>query len=704
MFKLNDKVYKNIDTLLADIGDYELDEKRKYTEDENGKKHYVKVKYVRLAASFDIEASSWMQDDVKLSTMYIWQFGIDGKVVIGRTWDEFVKTMGKVADFFELSEMTILPVYIHNLAYEFQWIQRLFGWRSIFAREKRSPMKALTDIGIEFRCSYMLSGCSLEQTAKGLTKYVVEKKVGDLDYDLVRHSKTPLTDKELGYAVYDVLVVMAYIQEQIEYYGSITAIPMTNTGRVREYCRSVCLSPQNRKNYLHLMKSLTISGEEEYDMLKRAFQGGFTHANRHRAGEVHKNVKSFDFTSSYPAVMMSELYPMSSGQPVEIRNETELEAFAYDHCIIFNVEFNDIFEKVDYENYISESKCFVLEGAECNNGRVMYAKRLRTTITNVDYDIIKKLYDIKGKTVFGKAYVYKKGYLPRKFIECVCNFYNDKTTLKDVEGMEAEYMLKKGMLNSCFGMAVTDIVNDEITYEGEWGESKVDASSVIDKYNKNTKRFLFYPWGVFITAYARRNLFFGICEFKNDYIYSDTDSIKVLNYEKHMDFITKYNNWVTERIGVALDHHGLDRKLACPKTVDGKEKPIGVWDDDGFYKRFKTLGAKRYLVEFENKDGENEIKCTIAGVNKKKTSKWLQAQENPFEIFDDHMVVPEEHSGRIIVWYNDEYTHGMVQDYLGQWAEFEEQSSVHMSKSDYNLKITPLYLALMNGKEEVISV
>ena len=61
-------------------------------------------------------------------------------------------------------------------------------------------------------------------------KYKIEKKVGDLDYSLLRHSNTHLTDTELGYCINDVKVVMAYIQEKIEHDGNIAKIPLTKTG------------------------------------------------------------------------------------------------------------------------------------------------------------------------------------------------------------------------------------------------------------------------------------------------------------------------------------------------------------------------------------------------------------------------------------------------------------------------------------------
>ena len=88
--------------------------------------------------------------------------------------------------------------------------------------------------------------------------------------------------------------------------------------------------------------------------------------------------------------------------------------------------------------------------------------------------------------------------------------YFDKTTLKNVEGKEAEYQVSKGMINSCYGMCVTDPcrdINEYLSLQDEWYEEKLENYQIEDylkKYNDSFSRFLYYPWGVWITAYARR--------------------------------------------------------------------------------------------------------------------------------------------------------------------------------------------------------
>ena len=63
---------------------------------------------------------------------------------------------------------------------------------------------------------------------------------------MIRHSQTPLTDTEWGYILNDGLVVMAFIQEEIERLGDITRLPLTKTGYVRNACRTVCLKGEER--------------------------------------------------------------------------------------------------------------------------------------------------------------------------------------------------------------------------------------------------------------------------------------------------------------------------------------------------------------------------------------------------------------------------------------------------------------------------
>lgn len=684
---------------------------------------YRGLQYYNIPASFDIETSSFFRspgngrcdrehtDGEKVAIMYIWMFSIYGVVIIGRTWDEFVRLCKLLCKKLHLYLKKRLIVYVHVLAHEFAFIRKWFAWDKVFSLKPRTPVYAIADIGIEFRCSYILSGLNLESVAENLTTFQIKKMVGDLDYSLIRNSLTPLSDEEMGYCVNDVKILIAYIAECIEEEGGIDKIPLTKTGYVRRYCRNQCFyeegipNPDSAKRmaYRRVLSNMRLSAEEYYQM-KRAFQGGFTHANPFCVGKILHDVTSFDFTSSYPAVMVAEKFPMGSGELVDTSHmpRSEIVKLMRENCCIFELELFDVEPLIWYDNYLSLSRCREVIDCQQNNGRVVTAKHLVTTVTEIDYVIIRKFYKFSHSKI-ANLRKYHRAYLPTDFVKAVLKLYSDKTTLKGVAGKEVEYNKAKTMLNACYGMTVTDIVRPEITYiENEWeGEGSrkdeppqyVNVEKLISKYNNSKSRFLFYAWGVYVTAYARRNLFLGICECGNDYVYSDTDSIKILNAEKHMQFIEEYNKRIQFKLLQACVYHRISPDSIAPKTVTGKVKPLGVWDFDGHYQDFKTLGAKRYIVKYST-DPRNpkaiwgKTQMTVAGLNKILGLEYMDKQKGgAFSYFTDGMTIPAGCTGKLTHTYIDDERRGMVTDYLGNTAEFYEKSACHLFPASYEMSL-----------------
>lgn len=527
--------------------------------------------------------------------------------------------------------------------------------------------------------------------------------VGDLDYTQIRGTKTPLTEKEIGYCMADVLILNELIAEKMEdEKGNIGKIPLTNTGYVRRYTRSKCMPTDTKHKkenaeYFNFIHGLNMT-VDEYDLLRHAFQGGFTHANFYYTAEtITGTIDSIDFTSSYPAQILSKKYPMSAGQRVKIKSKDALEIYLSQYCCVFTVQYIDIKQKDSvWDGIISRSKCSEISGEVLNNGRVYRAYSLTTVVTEVDFDCIRKFYDYKEYHI-GAFYIYHKDYLPKPIIESVLDFYKGKTELKGVSGMETEYMIKKGMLNSIFGMMVTSPLKEIIPFDntsGEWLESEIMSydefreweTTEIEKYNDNKRRFLFYPWGVYVTAYARQALFTGLLEFGKDYLYSDTDSIKCKNLSSHMDYIRKYDDFIVSQIDDALKHYDIDAEESRPCNKKGETKQIGIWDIEtkgNPYTRFKTLGAKRYMYE-----QSGDLHITIAGVSKNLGKKYIAQQENPFDFFTDEMEIDEDSSGKLTHTYIDEQQDGILQDYQGNVMEYHEDSSVHLEKSSYSMSIS----------------
>ena len=682
-----------LDDLLID--NYKVVKKRKKGET---------FEYINLVASFDIETSSFYEKKEKRAIMYAYGLGIDGKVKIGRTWEEFISDLEVIKKHYNISLKKRLIIYVHNLSFEFQFMRKRFKWNKVFALDTREVCYALTDSGFEFRCSYILSNSSLANLSNQLTKFKIKKLVGDLDYSKIRNSKTPMSDKELHYLLNDCLVVMAYIYEQVENEKSIIYLPLTNTGFVRNYCKKHTISVKENYKYRGLIKRLKLT-EETYLMLQNAFMGGFTHASHLWSMGICKNVSSYDLTSSYPTVLCSEKFPMGKGYKINIYSREGLFNLMEKYCVLLDVTYFDIKEDFTFDHYISESKCFEKENLVLDNGRVVSADKIRIILTDIDFKIIEKTYKYKEFKV-NSCYIFKKEYLPKEFISCILDFYEKKTTLKEVEGKEVEYMRSKNQINSLYGMCVTNPCRDEILYEDdEWGEVAPDVKKTLEKYNTSKSRFLFYAWGIWCTAYARNNLWKAIYNLKNDYIYSDTDSVKIFNIDEHKEFFEEYNKDIINKLSACLSFYSLPLEKIHPKNSKGEEKYLGVWDYEGSYDMFKTLGAKRYMMS----QGD-DLKITIAGVNKKTGVEYLKykykTMYNIFTHFDNDLVFPatyndngeeKQGSGKNTLTYLDNEEVGYVTDYLGNTAKYHEYSSIHLESTSYSLSMADIYLSYLKG-------
>lgn len=638
--------------------------------------------------------------DNKRAVMYIWQFGvrINGEDIItyGRTWEEFTKFIEVLSSQLELSSTRRLLVYVHNLPYEFGFMRKHFKWDKVFMLDDRKPVYCRYG-GIEFRCSLKLSGGkSLAFIGEhDLVKHNVKKLVGDLDYELIRSPETLLTDRELAYCEYDIKVLLAYIEEKIEQDGNITRVPLTNTGYVRNYCRKACFARYQK--YRNLMDVLTIS-PNEFEQLRHAFMGGHTHANAHYVRKVLHHVGSSDLTSSYPSVMALEKFPMSQARSVNYNiSDEDFEYLIKNKACLLDVIFTGVMEKLTFEHPISSSKCWMKEEYCTDNGRIVSAGKIGITITEQDLITYSTFYSWESMDVMRIRY-YEKQYLPKSFVASILNLYQQKTKLKGVEGEETQYMIYKNMANSAYGMTVTNPVRDEMEYteDDEFIKTKPDLVTAIDKYNTSKRRFLYFPWGVWVTAYARRNLFTAIESIGSDFIYSDTDSVKYLNPEKHEKYFYNYNAEIYRKIERAADFHHFSPLEFSPANRKGEQKTIGLWDFEGIYDEFKTLGAKRYLVRKGDK-----WELTMAGANKRKAMEYLKQTGAPFEYFDDELEIPEDYSGRMTLTYIDDEIDGVLVDYNGRPYHYHEKSCIHMEKSKYNLTMSDDFINFLLGVREL---
>lgn len=429
--------------------------------------------------------------------------------------------------------------------------------------------------------------------------------------------------------------------------------------------------------------------------------GGYTHANWIYTGEILENITSFDFTSSYPYVMVSEKYPSSEFRKCNIKNlDDMIDSFAY----LLVVRFYNIKCKY-YNNFISESKCKKIKGGKFDNGRVISADELEIVLTDIDFKFIIKTYECEYE--FIETYFAKYNYLPELYINFVLDKYVKKTEYKDVEGKELNYIKEKNRFNALYGMSVTNTIRDEVIFdELGWHEEEINNAEIIEKLrDEKNKSFLSFSYGVWVTAWARKNLLENVIKLDEYVVYCDTDSIKLKEgFDKNV--ICEYNKSVKEKIKNVSSALEIDIKKYKPKDKKGNERMLGLFENDGIYKKFITQGAKKYcyIKEKENKKIKNTdniikkgkeksdiLEITVAGVPKCGAKELKKIEE-----FRDDLVFHFENTNKNLLIYNDEMSPILITDYLGNKEIITEKHGCVVLPTTYILGKSEEYSKLIS--------
>lgn len=636
-----------------------------------------KAKYYNDIITFDIETTSYSKD---ISFMYIWQMCINGKCFYGREWYEFIKIIEHLNDI--ANNVKLFVVWVHNLSFEFRFLEKLFEWEKVFAVSAHKVIYCKTG-NVIFRCSYQMSNLPLGKLSSAF-QLPVEKMQGDLDYKLIRHNKTELTEKELKYCENDVLVLYYYIKYMLEKYGSFSPskLPYTLTGFTRLYLREKVREEKQYTQFRNIVQEASPNTKELYNLMQRCFAGGYTHCNYIYCKQTLENVTSLDKTSFYPAILCKCKFPRKF---VKMKSEKFYFLLKRDYAMIFDICFKNLRAKTT-QTIISKHKCAMIKNGKFDNGRIFSADLVVTSMTELDFETINNFYDYDSFTI-GRLYASHKRYLPKTFIETVLDLYKNKTELKDVEGMETEYTRLKALLCSLYGMCVTDICRNSIVYtaNGEWRNIEPPETALQD-YKNNVNSILLYQTGIYVTAYCRNELLKHNLYLQDDIIYNDTDSLKILNYEKHKKYFDEFDNTVIEDMYKMCDKLGIDKEKLNPVDINGESHFLGLLTNEGTYKKFKTLGCKRYIYE-DNKG----LHATVAGCPKKAVVKYLEQFSEPFEHFNNQMHIPAELTGKNTHYYTEPHEPIEIEDYTGCKAIQEVTTGISLIPQSFECNISKEY-------------
>lgn len=600
--------------------------------------------YKDVVCAFDTETSYIKEIDAQC--LYIWQFQLDEALtIIGRTWEEFLQFADGINAV--LPDNVYLITYVHNLSYEFQFMRSLFNIApdDVFIVKSRRVLKWLCG-RFEFRCSYLQSNMNLNAFTKKFNVKHQKLSGAEFDYSKERFPDTELTPRELEYCVNDVRgLVEAIKAEMTRDNDNLYTIPLTSTGYVRRDVKQVL-----REWGTYRVKEL-LPDIEVYTLLREAFRGGNTHANRYFVKNPEyplppiENVHSADRSSSYPDVQVNYKFPMSAFKRVEKEViYTQLKQHYIErrgYALVFRIQIDNL-ELRDYFNpcpYISYDKARNVRGKMLDNGRLLGADHCEITITDIDFQIIDKQYKLSdSNTVITDLYFSRYDYLPDELRELVKGYYIQKTALKGIEEQQLYYDKYKNLINSVYGCSAQDPAKDNILYLEDATEDNIyqcEGAAIVDILAA-ARPTMPYQWGVWTTARARERLQIMIDAVHenagSEFVYTDTDSVKYIG-EYDLELINK------DLRQLAIDNG------AFADDIKGTRHYMGIYEYEGTYRRFETMGAKSYVFE----DQKGGLHITIAGVPKKAGAAELENMGG----FSAYQVGATFHDGVTETKYND---------------------------------------------------
>lgn len=631
--------------------------------------------FSRTGYSFDIETT--LETATEKTFMYVGQIAVNDTCYIFRKWDDILNAIDTIYEDGNTSNKTNI-IWIANLGYEMSFmLPRLYlkfkdkATLTVFADSARHPIYVRLDNEnkkscVEFRDTLRISGLNLRNTAKN---YCKTQKL-EMDYSEMRNSMTDISEIT-DYIANDVFICNEYYEYLLtQTVDKNQPLPYTQTGIVRNLVTSKYKCHDFSET--HAIAKMFPRSETQYNRIMHwLYSGGITHANHDYVGDIIENTTCIDFTSSYPAVMLHEKYPMGEFRKSIHTTFTQLSRHKFWYA---TVTFYYINQETSH-SLISSSKCIKAENLIEDNGRVMYADSITIMLTNVDFEYISKFYTWYEYRISNSYYCDDSDYLPDYLIDNMLHNGQQKAELK-AKGLNEtpEYFKNKALFNCYYGLCVQRLVRDSISWTYQDGY----VTEKSDDYGKVKATACLSPyWGIYVTSYARRNLCINMYNIEKtgaSVVYYDTDSLYIKDIDKAENVITAWNNSMYE----------VNDNMNIPNCFHD----LGAWDKDPSV-TFKTLGAKRYIKVTDN----GKVKATIAGLPKKAFN---FSAENAFTEFTDGMEIKAMDSMKLTAKYKDTPYFSEITDKDGNTELMAELSGTSLIEIPFKLTLSQGFKNLLN--------
>lgn len=507
----------------------------------------------------------------------------------------------------------------------------------------------------------------------------------------------------------------AFVTNLSKIYGCVSRIPNSLSTMIKHELAESCFDGKSRPYYQkqlgyfekdresYKLMPLPIINETHFNMLDRAYQGGYVGFNTSLRDKTINNVMSFDFTSSYIACMLAYKYPVqrygmikkpSYEQACALFNEGYLGIM---RVLITGLQSTSICRPIkvgilrDTMNLRKGAKCVVSMSEDSRvdiDSGLVSSSSIYMDITSIDLKYLPWFYTWESISIIDLD-LYKSDYLPKGYTDVVLKLYRDKSINKGNPDKFIETVTKK-KVNITYGMLTSGFWTSGYEMrDNSFVKVEYDLSKIIDDYNRFKGRFAkrvsAYQWGVFCTAYARYNLFMIIKGLGDSWIYSDTDSVYFMYDEKYLRIIEKYNRYITDLLLKSPSIQSPDDICVKSDFVD-KTYHLGHMIQDGDYLSYKFLKLKTYLCEYRT----GGYKLTIAGCS--------NFNHEFFETVDPFEWFTLKGNHRIPAEYCDSYNgyicfgeyHGVVIDYQMRKRSVDLMGGCYKEYNDFSLGVSKL--------------
>lgn len=552
---------------------------------------YAKYKY-KFTADFETSTDKWNVDKAR-----VWLWDLCNIKTLhhtnGNSIDTFIDTILKIGKHGYESVI----IAFHNLAYDGNYLLYYLieqGYEAVVDEPKEKQFTTLItgygqhyayEINFGQQCkyhkdftvvivdSYKTIHSSVADIAEAFNLPI---KKGEIDYDTVRDINHIPTEEELSYIQNDTEIIARALQ--LNFAQGLTKVTQP-ANALAEF----------KRLYGKKLYEFDFPNDLNDTYLRKAYFGGMCYANPKFLDKVLNNLISFDINSMYPAAMLHA--PLPIGYPEFIVGDCSKyakENQVYVQRFKCSYELKKGMIPTLFKNRFSLT-------AELHSTTSDY-RVIEMTLTNFDIEMLFRNYNVYDyEPLDGYIFNTKKGYEPT--IEEFNSLSYEKYV--DIDGKGSifyDYIKKWRIVKENSKGALRDIAKrmQNMLY-GNFGKH-IDGKVKLPYIDENgllkyqtiltgNERFEYIPLAIFITAYCRYKLVTDILKHIDSFVYCDTDSMYLL---------------ANANINDLLIH----------------DKLYGAYKIEKIIKRFKCLGSKRYLCEY-NKPNTTEIllAVTCCGAN-----------------------------------------------------------------------------------------